>query len=54
MNKSAPSAGRKPLQHGVETVTLSVRLTPAQRMKVAALGGAAWLRRQIDRAKPPP
>jgi hypothetical protein len=45
--------GRKPLQEGVETVTLSLRMTPAQRDKLARLGGAQWVRDRIDRAKEP-
>ena len=43
--------GRKPLKEGQETVTLSVRLTVAQREKLDRLGGAAWLRDRIDKAK---
>jgi hypothetical protein len=43
--------GRKPLKEGQETVTLSVRLTAAQREKLKRLGGAAWLRDRIDKAK---
>ena len=43
--------GRKPLKEGQETVTLSVRLTVAQRAKLERLGGAAWLRDRIDKAK---
>jgi hypothetical protein len=34
-------------------VPYNVRLTPAQRAKVDLLGGAAWIRAQIERAKPP-
>jgi len=45
--------GRKPLKEGQETVTLSVRLTVAQREKLERLGGAAWLRDRIDKAKEP-
>ena len=45
--------GRKPLKEGQETVTLSVRLTVAQRAKLERLGGAAWLRDRIDKAKEP-
>ena len=45
--------GRKPLKEGQETVTLSVRLTVAQREKLERLGGAAWLRARIDKAKEP-
>ena len=45
--------GRKPLEEGQETVTLSVRLTVAQREKLERLGGAAWLRDRIDKAREP-
>jgi len=31
--------------------TVLLRMTPAQREKLAALGGAEWLRQQIERAK---
>jgi hypothetical protein len=40
--------GRKPLQAGEDTVTVSLRLTPAQREKLDALGGARWIRQKID------
>ena len=43
--------GRKPLKEGQETVTFSIRLTVAQREKLERLGGAAWLRDRIDKAK---
>jgi hypothetical protein len=42
--------GRKPVD-GVGTVTLSIRVTPAQRAKLAILGGAKWVREKINRAK---
>ena len=29
----------------------NIRLTPAQREKVERLGGAAWIRAQIDKAR---
>lgn len=45
--------GRKPLKQGVETVTFSLRVTEAQREKLARLGGAEWVRKKIDRAKEP-
>lgn len=45
--------GRKPIEPGVETVTLSIRVTPAQRAKLALLGGAQWVRDKINRAKGP-
>jgi hypothetical protein len=43
--------GRKPLKHGEETVTLSLRVTAAQREKLHRLGGARWVRDRIDCAK---
>ena len=45
--------GRKPVKQGEETVTLSLRMTPEQRAKLARLGGAEWVRQKIDRAKEP-
>lgn len=45
--------GRKPVKQGEETVTASLRMTVAQRDKLARLGGAAWVRQQIDRTKEP-
>lgn len=43
--------GRKPVKTGEETVTVSLRMTSAQREKLAALGGASWVRKMIERAK---
>jgi len=43
--------GRKPLKHGEETVTVSLRMTPYQRAKLARLGGAGWVRAKIDKAR---
>ena len=45
--------GRKPVKQGEETVTLSLRVTVAQREKLARLGGAEWVRRRIDKAREP-
>lgn len=45
--------GRKPLASGDETVTVSLRVTAAQRKKLERLGGAKWVRDRIDRAKEP-
>lgn len=44
--------GRPRVMHG-EQVQVTLRLTAAQREKLAALGGAAWVRAQIERAKRP-
>lgn len=43
--------GRKPVKQGEETVTISLRVTEAQREKLARLGGAEWVRSRIDKAK---
>ena len=42
--------GRKPVKQWEETVTLSLRVTAAQREKLARLGGAEWVRERIDKA----
>ena len=55
MTRGGPGRGqgRKPVKQGEETVTLSLRVTVAQREKLARLGGAEWVRKKIDRAKEP-
>lgn len=45
--------GRKPIKEGQDTVTVSLRMTAAQRDKLALLGGAEWVRQRIDKAKAP-
>jgi hypothetical protein len=45
--------GRKPIAQGVESVIIPIRATPEQREKFHALGGAAWFRKVLDRAKVP-
>lgn len=45
--------GRKPLAEGEQTVMFALRMTAAQREKLALLGGAEWLRSKIDKAKTP-
>lgn len=45
--------GRPPVKVGEETVTVSLRMTKAQREKLERLGGAKWVRDRIDRAKEP-
>ena len=42
--------GRPPVRAGEETVTVSLRMTPTQREKLERLGGAKWVREQIERA----
>lgn len=42
--------GRKPIQEGQATVSMTIRLTAGQREKLHRLGGAAWVRDKIDKA----
>ena len=44
-------AGRKPTPEADALRVGSIRLTQAQWDKLAALGGVAWLRDKIDRAR---
>ena len=52
MKRGGPGRGqgRKPISQSEDTVTVSIRLTTSQRAKLARLGGAAWVRQQIDAA----
>lgn len=50
--KSAPAA-KHPKRERKDWVDVSVKLEPHQRDKFALLGGDAWLREQIERAKVP-
>ena len=43
--------GRKPIKAGEDTVTVSLRMTAAQREKLARIGGAECVRCKIDSAK---
>ena len=44
--------GRPPVPADQQArIPYNVRLTPAQREKVERLGGAAWIRAQIERAR---
>lgn len=54
-NRGGPGRGqgRKPVKQGEETVTVSLRMTPEQRAKLARLGGAEWVRTRINKAKEP-
>lgn len=45
--------GRKSLQESGPTPVLQVRVTAEQKAKAMRLGGAAWVREQIDRAREP-
>jgi len=44
--------GRKPISDTDQTVTVSLRLTTSQRAKLESLGGAAWVRKQINEHQP--
>jgi len=47
-----PRKGRPTLPESERaSVAYNVRLTPAQRKKVDRLGGAAWIRAQIEKAR---
>jgi hypothetical protein len=49
-----PRMGRPPVPADQQArIPYNVRLTPAQREKVERLGGAAWIRAQIDAATCP-
>ena len=54
-NRGGPGRGqgRKPIKEGQDTVTVSLRMTEAQRDKLALLGRAGWVRQRIDKAKAP-
>jgi hypothetical protein len=43
--------GRKALPPAEKLVVITARVSPAQREKLRLLGGAAWLRERIDKAK---
>jgi len=45
--------GRKPLPEGEALVPVTVKMKPAQKEKLAQLGGAPWVREKIDKAKLP-
>ena len=45
--------GRKPLADGEAMVLFGLRVKPAQLEKLKRLGGAAWIRERINRAKDP-
>lgn len=49
---NARGQGRKPTEQGERRAT-SIRLTREQHEKLARLGGADWVRAQIDKAKEP-
>lgn len=45
--------GRPPLPEGEAMVPVMVKMKPAQKEKLARLGGAPWMRDRIDKAKEP-
>lgn len=47
-----PGAGMKPL-YGMKMGHITLHLTAAQKAKLQRLGGNAWLRDLIDRARDP-
>lgn len=44
--------GRKAIEEGQKTVTVSLRMSERQREKLDVLGGAEWVRGCINRARP--
>lgn len=52
-DKTPRRGGRKPLQAGVPTVPVMVKMTELQKAKLQRLGGASWVRDRIDKAKDP-
>lgn len=46
-------AGRKPISDAPMGAVMHVRLSPEQKTKVDILGGGAWVRWAIDKAKLP-
>jgi hypothetical protein len=53
MVKSKRKPGQQPIEPGIETVVVPIRMTPAHRDKLKRLGGPAWVRKRIDRAREP-
>ncbi len=45
--------GRPPKGAAALSAPVVIRMSPAQREKLAALGGGAWVRDRIDRARAP-
>lgn len=52
--KEVPRAAGRPREMQGQQVQVTLRMTRAQREKLDVLGGAAWVRAQIERAKPQP
>lgn len=51
MDEKKRKPGQQPIEPGEKSVVVPIRMTAAQKIKLAALGGAAWVRKRIDRAK---
>lgn len=50
---AAPRRGRPALLAGEASIVAHVRLTPELKAKLDTLGGSAWLREAVRRAKVP-
>lgn len=48
-----PGAGRPALPTGEAMVPVMIKMKPAQKDKLQRLGGPAWVRDRIDKAKEP-
>lgn len=53
MEKPKKKAGQQPISRTEPTVIVPIRMTVGQKAKLALLGGAAWVRARINRAKEP-
>jgi hypothetical protein len=53
LKEPSKGRGRPRLEEGLETVPVTVRMTPPQKEKLARLGGSPWIRDRIDKAKEP-
>ena len=51
MEKPKRKPGQQPIELGQTTVVVPIRMTGPQRDKLKRLGGPAWVRKRIDRAK---
>ena len=49
--KESKKRGRKALPNEQKMVNMNIRMLPAQKVKLSALGGGKWVRGKIDRAK---
>lgn len=47
----ARGQGRKALQEGAESIVVPIRMTATQKQKLQELGGAAWIRDRIEKAR---